>query len=55
MSIRQPVTKEWLLEVVERHRWELHNQVNKRPASDNDDPGSTLMPPPKTKPRTLSE
>ena len=24
MSIRQPVTKEWLLEVVEKHRWDLH-------------------------------
>ena len=48
MSIRQPVTKEWLLEVCEKYRWGIdragpHKRTLEEPRGD--------MPPPKKPPR----
>lgn len=54
-TIKQPVTKSWLLEVVEKHRWKptttirvgdkrSHEQLSSTPDSDS-------MPPPKSVPR----
>lgn len=44
-SIQQPVTKEWLLEVVEKHRWKAINQPPvKRLLEDSK---SDSVPPPK--------
>ena len=56
MSItRQPITKQWLLEVMEKHHWQPHSHSNplhariKLPPADHDENGS-LMPPPKHRP-----
>ena len=49
MSILQPVTKEWLLEVCERHRYGL-SIPNERGGAKPRHTRNEQMPPPKDKP-----
>ena len=46
-SISQPVTRQWLMEVIENHRWK---QGTKRSSEHFE--SQRLMPPPKINPRT---
>lgn len=50
-SIRQPVTKEWLLEVCEKHRWRAHSEGSGAMKRQSSDMPSDSMPPPKIPPR----
>ncbi len=53
-SITQPVTKQWLLNVVEKHRWKPPQEVGtKRPhrTHSEGEEDRDLMPPPKIIPR----
>ena len=49
MSIRQPVTKDWLLFICEKHHYGI-NQVDISNNSSFDKDSKNLMPPPKSRP-----
>ena len=53
MSIRQPVTKQWLLEVCEKYRWGIDKGRAKKHSLE--EPHGSMLPPSKAPRHTVTQ